>query len=161
MQQPPDAAARQEVGATASSPPPSRWSVRTIRVAVPALADYRRSGVWRVLARCRVHLRSARLQLYSPDPAYHATVAHREACLRAVARAPERGALLFRDERGETRWPDAARDGRAAAPAAPTRARRGGSNHRQQRIVGALTALTGPVDFLDDDLVGRQQLSRF
>jgi len=123
--------------------------LRTSRVSVSDLADYRLSGVWRVLVRCQVHLRSARLQQYSPDPDYQAKVAHLEDCLRAVAREPARQALLFLDEMGDTRWPDAARDWMVAAPAAPSVAQRAGPNNRQQRIVGALNALTGPVDFLD------------
>jgi transposase len=32
------------------------------------LADYRLSGVWRLLHRCRVRLRCARVPLSSPDP---------------------------------------------------------------------------------------------
>jgi transposase len=161
LHQPPGEEARREAGATASSPPPSRWTLRTIRVSVPELADYSLSGAWRVLARCRVHLRAARLQMYSPDPEYQAKVAYLEDCLRAVVREPERRALLFLDEMGYTRWPDAARDWMLGAPAAPTRARRAGPNNRQQRIVGALNALTGQVDFLDDYLVGRKQLGIF
>ncbi|HEX9414687.1 MAG TPA: hypothetical protein VF916_14370, partial [Ktedonobacterales bacterium] len=75
-------------GATASSPPPSRWTLRTIRGAVPALADYSLSGVWRRLHRYRLGLRSARLQRYSPDPDYLPKLARRERCLRAAAREP-------------------------------------------------------------------------
>jgi hypothetical protein len=161
LHQPPGEAARREAGATASSPPPRRWTLRTIRVSVPELAAYSLSGVWRVLERCQVHLRAARLQQYSPDPAYQPKVAHLEDCLRAVAREPERRALLFLDEMGYTRWPDAARDWMLGAPAAPTLARKAGPNNRQQRIVGALNVLTGQVDFLDDYLVGRKQLGLF
>jgi transposase len=161
LHQPPGEEARQEAGATASSPPPSRWSLRTIRVSIPELAEYSLSGVWRVLARCQVHLRSARLQQWSPDPEDEPKVAHLEECLRAVARQPLRRAVLFLDEMGYTRWPEAARDWMAAAPAAPTLARRAGPNNRQQRIVGAFNALTGQVDFLDNYLVGRQQLGSF
>jgi hypothetical protein len=161
LHQPPGEEARREVGATPSSPPPSRWNLRTIRVSVPGLSEYSLSGVWRVLARCQLPLRSARLQQWSPDPDYQPKVAHLEDCLRAVAQEAERRALLFLDEMGYTRWPDAARDWMAAAPAAPTLARRGGPNHRQQRIVGALNALTGQVDFLDNYLVGRKQLGLF
>ena len=72
LHQPPGAEARQELGAAPASPSPSRWSVRTIRASVAALADYSLSGVWRLLQRLhlRLHLRRRPLrdQLYSPDP---------------------------------------------------------------------------------------------
>jgi transposase len=161
LHQPPGEQARQEAGATASSPPPSRWTLRTIRVSVPALADYSLSGVWRLLHRCRVRLRSARLQLYSPDPDYLPKVARLERCLREAAREPEAVALVFVDEMGYYRWPDAAPDWMLAAPEAPTLAWRAGPTNRQQRLIGALNALTGRVDFRDNYLVGREQVIAF
>ena len=148
-------------GATASSPPPSRWTLRTIRVSVPAVADYSLSGVWRLLHRCRVRLRSARLQLYSPDPDYLPKVARLERCLREAVRAPQAVALVFVDEMGYYRWPDAAPDWMPAAPQAPTLAWRAGPTNRQQRLIGALNALTGRVDFRDNYLVGREQVIAF
>jgi DDE superfamily endonuclease len=44
------------------------------------------------------------------------------------------------------------------APAAPALARCAGPTHRQQRRIGARNALTGPVDYRDHSLVGRQQV---
>jgi transposase len=161
LHQPPGEEARQEAGATASSPPPSRWTLRTIRVSVPAVADYSLSGVWRMLHRCRVRLRSARLQLYSPDPDYLPKVAWLERCLREAVRAPQAVALVFVDEMGYYRWPDAAPDWMLAAPAAPTLARRAGPTNRQQRLIGALNALTGRVDYRDNYRVGREQVIAF
>lgn len=143
LHQPPGEEARQEAGATASSPPPSRWTLRTIRVWVPELADDSLSGIWRVLHRCRLRLRTARLQLYSPDPDDLSKVARLERCLRQAARDPDAVALVFVDEMGYYRWPDAARDWMRAAPDAPTLARRAGPTNRQQRLIGALNALTG------------------
>ncbi len=148
-------------GATARSPPPSRWTWRTIRGAVPAWADYCLSGVWRVLHRSRRGLRTARLQLYSPDPDYLPKVARLERCLREAAREPEAVALVFVDEMGDYRWPDAAPDWMRAAADAPTLARRAGPTNRQQRRIGALNALTGRVDYRDHSLVGREQVSAF
>ena len=161
LHQPPGEEARQEAGATASSPPPSRWTLRTIRISVPALADYSLSGVWRLLHRGRVRLRSARLQLYSPDPDYLPKVARLERCLREAVRAPQAVALVFLDEMGYYRWPDAAPDWMLAAPIAPTLAWRAGPTNRQQRLIGALNALTGRVDFRDNYLVGREQVIAF
>jgi transposase len=151
----------QEAGATASSPPPSRWTLRTIRRSVPELADYSLSGIWRALHRSRLQLRTARLQLYSPDPDYQSQVARLERCLREAAREPEAVALVFLDEMGYYRWPAAARDWMRAAPDAPTLARRAGPTNRQQRLIGALNALTGRVDYRDNYLVGREQVIAF
>ncbi len=148
-------------GATASSPPPSRWTLRTIRGSVPELADYSLSGVWRMLHRYRLGLRTARLQLYSPDPDYLPKVARLERCLREAAREPEAVALVFVDEMGYYRWPAAAPDWMLAAPDAPTLARRAGPTNRQQRLIGALNALTGRVDYRDNYLVGREQVIAF
>jgi transposase len=114
-----------------------------------------------VLPRARLGLRTARLQLYSPDPQYLPKVARWERCLRAAARAPEAVALVCVDERGYYRWPEAAPDWMLAAPDAPTRARRAGPTNRQQRLIAAPGALTGQVDYLDNYLVGRQQVIAF
>jgi hypothetical protein len=161
LHQPPGEEARREAGATARSPPPSRSTVRTIRVWAPELVDDRLSGVWRMLQRYRVRLRTARLQLDRPDPDYLPKVARLERCLRQAARDPEAVALVFVDEMGYSRWPDAAPDGMLAAPDAPLLARRAGPTTRQQRLIGALNALTGRVDYRDNYLVGREQVSAF
>ena len=161
LPQPPGEEARQEAGATARRLPPSRWTRRTIRASVPVVATYSLSGVWRVLPRARLGLRTARLQLYSPDPQYLPKVARLERCLREAARAPEAVALVLVDEMGYYRWPEAAPDWMLAAPDAPTLARRAGPTNRQQRLIAAPGALTGPVDSLDNYLVGRQQVSAF
>ncbi len=49
-------------------PPASRWSLRTIRVSVPALRNYCLSGVWPVLQRCDCRQISPKVRLFSPDP---------------------------------------------------------------------------------------------
>src|SRR5689334_9617492 len=110
LHQPPGAEARQELGLAPSSPPPSRWSLRTIRASVAALAAYTLSGVWRLLDRVHLHWRPQRDQLYSPDPDYAAKVAHLERCLREAARRPQEVVVVFLDEMGYYRWPVAARD---------------------------------------------------
>src|SRR5258708_32206927 len=94
LHQPPGAEARQELGLAPASPPPSRWSVRTLRAAVDALADYRRTGVWRLLQRLHPQRRPLRDHLDSPDPAYAPTLAHLERCLRAAVRSPQDEARL-------------------------------------------------------------------
>src|SRR3954463_363952 len=58
LHQGPGEEARQENAVTDSSPPPSRWTLRTIQVSLPGFQDLTLSGVWRALQRCRVGLRS-------------------------------------------------------------------------------------------------------
>ena len=146
----------------ATVPPcPSRWSLRAIQATFPWLHDLTLSGVWRVLQRYDIDLRGARLQQYSPDPAYGSKEAHLLACLREAAQHPDTVALVFLDEMGYYRWPAAAPDWAPSAPAPRPVAQRGGPNNKQWRVVGALNALTGRVDYLENYVVGREHLIRF
>ncbi len=158
---PPTLSATSTPSPTAAPPPPSRWSLRAIQATFPWLHDLTLSGVWRVLQRYDLNLRGARLQQYSPDPEYGAKEAHLLRCLREAAQHPDTVTLVFLDEMGYYRWPDAAPDWALAAPAPPPVAQRGGPNNKQWRVVGALNALTGRVDYLENYVVGREQLLRF
>ncbi len=137
-------------------PAPGKWTLATIRASVAGLDAYTLSGVWRVLQRLGVSLRSAVVQLFSPDPEYARKKQHLERVLRAAARHPGQVEALFLDEFGFYRWPDPARDWGITA----IHATRAGTN-QQWRTVGTLNALTGQVDYLDGYLVGRRQLSTF
>ena len=55
---------------TDSSPPTSRWTLRTIRATFDCFGAMTLSGVRRSLERQGVGLRSAAVQHYSPDPEY-------------------------------------------------------------------------------------------
>lgn len=55
----PGEAARQELAVTPTTPVPSRWTLRTIRATFSWLQDYGLSGVWRVLRRSTLKLRTA------------------------------------------------------------------------------------------------------
>jgi transposase len=146
---------------TPAGPAPSRWTLRTIRAACPWLHAYTPSGVWRYLRRQRCALRSARVQQYSPDPDYRAKEAHLLACLRQTARHPRAAALVFLDEMGYCRWPEAAPDWAPQAPVPPPVAAHGQATNQQWRIIGALNALTGRVDYLANYIVGRKQVIAF
>jgi hypothetical protein len=135
--------------------PPSRWQLRTIQASIPALADYTLSGIWRFLERSHLGLRSPQVQLYSPDPDYASKRDRLCTCLRGAAQHPESIVLLFLDEMGYFRWPDPAPDW-GPAPCAT----RDGTN-RQQRIIGALNAISGRVDYLDGYIVGREKVGLF
>jgi hypothetical protein len=161
LHQQPGEEARREIGATPSSPAPARWSLRTVRASVEAVAEYSLSGLWRLLQRCRVRLRPLGAHLYSPDPEYARKVARLEHCLREAVRLPEEVVLVFLDEMGYLRWPETERDWMLAAPHPARRLHHAGPTNRQQRIIGALNALTGQVDYLDNYRVGRDQVDAF
>lgn len=155
LRQGPGEEARQEAMPTETGPLPSRWTLRTIRVSIEWLADYSLSGVSRVLARQGLALRSGRVQLFSPDPAYADKEAHLLVCLAEAAQYPEEVILLFMDEMGYYRWPVAALDWMADVPE-PVRVAACADNNKQWRIIGVLNALTGQVNYLDNYIVGRK-----
>ena len=117
---------------TDSSPPPSRWTLRTIRATFDIFSDMTLSGVWRSLEqRFGIGLRSGVVQHYSPDPEYIPKSENLCKCLNEAATMPDRVALVFLDEMGYARWPEpaarldgpgprgAARDGSRREPQPP------------------------------------------
>src|SRR6266516_4226146 len=76
LQHAPGEQARQELAPTADGPPPSRWTLRGVRATFPWLKDYTLSGVWRLLRRHDLLIRSARVRQHSPDPEYLAKLDH-------------------------------------------------------------------------------------
>jgi transposase len=118
-------------------------------------------GVWRFLERWGLGLRRARTQQYSPDPEYIVKRDHLYRCLHEAAQAPGRIALVFLDEMGYSRWPDPAGDWAPIAPMPVPVADRADSPNRLWRIIGALDALTGRVNYLDAYIVGRAKVIKF
>jgi transposase len=161
LQAGPGPAARQEAAQSASAGPPPRWRLRTIRASLSWLQGYSLSGVWRLLRRYKLCLRSARVQHYSPDPEYISKVQTLLASLQEAAAQPERVTLVFLDEMGYHRWPAPASDWTLPAPAPAPYAQRGGANNQQWRIIGALNACTGQTTYYDAYIAGRKQLIMF
>jgi hypothetical protein len=159
LRQGPGEEARQELAPTPDGPPPSRWTLRTIRATIKTIQTYTLSGVWRWLRqRVGVKLRSGHVQHFSPDPKYKTKVAKLKRCLKAVARNPREMVLLFIDEMGYSTWPDAAPVWSPPAPADPPEADRQLSNNGLWRVIGSLNAWTGKVTSLDNYIVGRRQV---
>ena len=154
LRQGPGAAATRVTAVGADCPSPGLWTLARIRASVDWLADYSLSGVWRVLQRLDLSLRSAQVQMYSPDPDYAKKKKCLKRVLRAAARQPDDVVALFLDEFGYYRWPAGSRNW------GPSVAQRAGNN-QQWRTIGALNALTGQVDYLDNYIVGRRQLIKF
>src|SRR5262245_2766153 len=147
---------------TDSTPPPSRWTLRTVRATFEVFRGMTLSGVWRALeGRFGLALRSGAVPHYRPDPEYATKYAYLIKCLNEAATMPDRVALVFLDEMGYARWPEPGPDWTAPAPAPPPLADRAASPNRLWRIIGALNAVTGRVDFLDASIVGRAQVIQF
>jgi hypothetical protein len=91
----------------------------TIRASFDWLAHYTPSGVWRLLDRLGLRLRSAQVQQFSPDPQYADKLIHLEMALWEARHYPRSVVALFLDEMGFSRWPDPAPIG-AAHPRWPT-----------------------------------------
>jgi transposase len=157
LQAGPGEAARQAQGVTPQSPAPSRWQLVTIRATIDWLHDYSLSGVWYVLQRCGLKLRSAAVQHYSPDPDYLKKVFRLKKSLRDAARNSRTVAAVFLDEFGYTRWPEPAPDWSGVTPIAA----RSRTNNQQWRTIGALNALTGKVSYLDAYIIGRAKVIEF
>jgi DDE superfamily endonuclease len=161
LQHAPGEEARQELAATPDGPAPSRWTLRGIRATFPWLKNYTVSGVWRLLHRHGLHIRAARVRQHSPDPEYLAKLERLLECLRDAAAHPGEVEVLFLDEMGYYRWPAEGRSWAAAAPTPAPLADRDGPNNKQWRVIGALNALTGRVDYLDAYIIGRAKLVVF
>jgi transposase len=153
--------ARQSVAPTPEGPAPSRWSLKAVRASFPWLKGMSLSGVWRLLQRCDLRVRSAQVQHYSPDPDYLPKQAHLLNCLRTAAQEPERVALVFLDEMGYHRWPEPTAAWMPQAPVAALETERGETSQQQWRVIGALNALTGRVDYREKYIVGREQVIAF
>ena len=154
MHQGPGEEARRQAAATPGGPPPRRWTLGTIRASFDWLGGSTLSGVWRLLGRCGLRLRSARVQQYSPDPEYTAKVAHLEMCLWEARRYPRSVVAVFLDQMGFARWPDPAPAWGAEVPVADRR----GAKQGLWRLMGALNPLTGQVTYLDNYIIGREKV---
>lgn len=161
LQNGPGEEAKKEVMLTADAPSPSRWTLRTIRVSIESLADYSLSGVWRVMHRNGLLLRSPKVQHWSPDPEYLRKQARLLKCLREGGLAPKEIVVLFMDEMGFHRWPEPAASWALSGSEFLPVAERAGDNNQQWRILGALNAITGRVDYLDNYIVGREKVIAF
>ena len=151
-----EAATRHADGST--GPVPSRWTLPRLRASFPWLTDYSLPGVWKLLRGYGLRLRSGRVQAYSPDPDYSHKREELLGVLAQAAAAPRQIEVVFVDEMGYGRWPQAAADWGPVPPARAPLAERKGHNEQKWRLIGALNAMSGQVTYLDNYIVGRKQV---
>ncbi len=142
---------------TPQGPPPSRWTLQTIRATFDWLQGYTLSGVWRMLDHFGLRLRSPRVQQFSPDPEYASKLIDLEMALWEARRYPRSVVAVFMDEMGFSHWPDPGPDWDSTTPVADRR----GAKNGLWRLIGGLNALTGQVNYLDAYIVGRAKVKEF
>ena len=140
---------------------PCRWNLIIVRQTFEWLADYRLSGVWRVLHTLDIEWKRGYVRLWSPDPAYVSKVRRIKNVLKQAASDPKHVVALFLDEMGYYRWPSASPDWIVSAAGFPRADHHGHDNNQQWRVIGALNACTGQVSYFQGYIVGRQQVSTF
>jgi putative transposase len=137
----------------------SRWRLDDLRQVVPALADYHRGSLSRLLQRLGVRKRRGRYALTSPDPQYQAKLEHIARIEALVRRHPRRARLLYLDEFTLHVQPDlgACFSPAGVEPVAPPAL----GLPRYYRYAGALDPHTGQVVWRTGRSMGTQNLDRF
>lgn len=126
-----------------------------MRSQIDWLQDYSLSGLSKLLHRLDLGVRSARVQQYSPDPDYTNKLIYLELCLQEAARTRHNVVFVFLDEMGYTCWPDPGSDwAERGGPLAD----RGQAKQQLWRLIAAMNALTGQVNYLDNYIVGRKKV---
>jgi transposase len=159
LRQPPTAAVQSSPVASPAVGP-WRYRLEEVRTSFEWLADYSLSGVWRMLDRLGIGWKRGYINYWSPDPQYRAKVRFIEKCLKIVAADPQQNVAIFVDEMSYHRWPSAAPDWWPRGKTAP-RAEHGSCNNQQWRVIGGLNAYTGQVSYLQNYIVGREQVTLF
>jgi transposase len=124
--------------------PQTRWTLAGLRAAWPAFWEYSLSGIWRILAKHKLHWKRGREHQHSPDLAYQEKLAYLHTIQARVAAQPAAAVLLYLDEVTYYRQPSLA-SGYAPAGQAEPRAERSTRSNTTTRVIGALNAATGQV----------------
>lgn len=124
--------------------PSTRWTLHRLLLALDWLPPRTVSGLWRLLHRHRIRLRSGRPRLFSPDPEYAVREAALLAALREVAADPDHQVALFLDQMAYHHWPEPGTTW-ASLDDPPPCAERAEPGQRHKKVMGALNARTGQV----------------
>jgi hypothetical protein len=135
-----------------------RWTLASLREALSWLKPLTLSGVWRQLKRAALARKKGRLKVHSPDRHYFEKLAEVVRVLELASASKGKIVILFADEFTFYRQPtlaDAyARRGSRIQPL-------GKLSHRTNtkgRIGGAVNALTGQVNYVQESRCGIKQL---
>lgn len=126
--------------------PASRWTLRSLRDTLEGWSSLSLSGAWRRLKAARLCYKRGREYVHSPDPEYIAKRDFAQACVDQARTEPERIVTCYLDEFSFYRQPTVAQDWHAVGHMQPL-ARRSHRSNRYHRIIGALNAVTGHVNY--------------
>jgi hypothetical protein len=124
--------------------PSTRWTLDRLLLALDWLEPRTASGLWRLLRRERIRLRSGGRRLFSPDPDYATKEAAVLAALRQVAADPDQQVALFCDQMAYHHWPEPGSTWSSLDDEPPC-AERAAPGERHKKVMGALNARTGQV----------------
>lgn len=125
----------------------SRWTLSALLGQCEWLRLRTGAGLWSLLRRLGLHYKRARDYLHSPDPDYVAKQNSIAAYLRKVRADPERYVFLYLDELTFYRQPTLSYDYAESGAATPL-AHRSYRCNTTARIIAAMNALTGQVNYI-------------
>ena len=140
---------------------PSRWSLAHARRAITALHQYSLSGVWHLLRAWGLRYKRGRSYVHSPDPEYDNKCQRINEALDEAEAAPGRVIALYLDELTYYRQPSVASDWAGCGSRHQPLARYSYAANRRSRVVGALNALTGEVNYHQAAHIGVRELRAF
>lgn len=136
----------------------SRWRLCDFIGYLPGVGC--RSAVWRVLQRLGIRYRRGWSHQVSPDPWAQAKLQWIEAVLRRAQHAPEQVVVLWLDELTFYRLPSASSTW-YPGHGRPQKARLTAGHNTVGRIVAAVNARTGQLDYWLRSKIGEGELCRF
>jgi transposase len=140
--------------------PQSRWTLQAIRQSIRWMHGLTLSGVYGILKRLGIRYKRGRLYLHSPDPAYEAKRSRIALKRLEVQYQPKRSVLLYLDELTYYGQPSVANDYAARGREAPL-ARLGYRMSTYRRLIGALNAHTGQVNYWHRSKIGVAEMVDF
>ncbi|MFN8635788.1 MAG: IS630 family transposase [Chloroflexota bacterium] len=140
--------------------PQTRWTLAALRATVPRFAGASLSGIWRVLAACKLRWRRGRDHLHSPDPDYQRKRDRLRTIEAHVAEHPTSAELFYLDEVTYYRQPSLAAAYAPTGSATPL-AERSTRGNTTTRVLAALNAHSGQVVSLQATRIGVPALLRF
>lgn len=138
----------------------SRWTLDTVRQAVPWMSSLSLPGVWGILERFALVYKRGRRYVHSPDLSYPTKAALLRCAAQQVQQDPTRFVLLYQDELTYYRCPSVAADYALRGSDAP-RAEQGTGYNSARRIAACLNAHSGQLTWWQREAFDRHTFVRY